>query len=107
MTADADTEAVVETEVEIVEEVVVTETSEALTEDVIADTIETDESAPVIAVADDLPEIVPGLAQPESPALPEDAADNDGTTEEVITETVADSSEAVVATPVETVATPE
>jgi hypothetical protein len=103
----ADAEAVVETEVESVEEVVVIETVEAVTEEVVAEATETDESAPVIAIVEELPEIVPGLAQPESPALPEDAAENDEATEELITESVTDSAEAVVATPVETIATPE
>jgi hypothetical protein len=62
---------------------------------------------PVIVAVEKLPEIVPGLAVPESPALPEDASTVDDAEEEVAGDSVVESAETVVATPVETIATPE
>lgn len=92
MTAETETVLeTIETEVEIVEEVEV---------------VEVEVSEPVIVAAEELPVIVPGLAVPESPALPE----NDSTVaaEEVVTpESVVESVDSIVATPVETIATPE
>lgn len=63
---------------------------------------ELEELEPVIVAAEELPEIVPGLAVPESPALPED-----DTEEVVAADSDAESEGSIVATPVETVATPE
>ena len=80
----AETETVVESEVELVEDVEIPEANDP---------------QPAIVAADELPEIVPGLAVPESPALP--TADSADASEEAF---VADSE---VATPVETIATPE
>ena len=64
------------------------------------------ELQPAIATAEELPEIVPGLIVPESPALPED--DSTVAAEEYVTpESFVESVDSVVATPVETIATPE
>jgi len=67
---------------------------------------------PVIVAAEELPEIVPGLAVPESPALPEAgspvSAEEVVAAEEVATaDSKIESVVPVVATPVETIATPE
>lgn len=73
---------------------------ESATEEVV------EELQSVIVAAEELPEIVPGLAVPESPALPEDTSPV--AAEEVVTpEPVVESADSVVATPVETIATPE
>jgi hypothetical protein len=66
-----------------------------------------EELKPVIVAAEELPEIVPGLAVPESPALPEDDAIVEDAAEEVARDSVVESAETVVATPVDTIATPE
>ncbi|MFT5328675.1 MAG: hypothetical protein ACI8P0_006590 [Planctomycetaceae bacterium] len=61
---------------------------------------------PVIVAAEELPEIVPGLAVPESPALPED--DTVDAADEVVTaDSEIESADTVVATPVETIVTPK
>ena len=85
-------------------ETVVESATEELVEEVEA--AEIDELQPVIVAAEELPEIVPDLAVPESPALPED--DSTVAAEEVATpESAIESVDSVVATPVETIATPE
>ncbi len=61
---------------------------------------ESEELEPVSVAAEELPEIVPGLAVPESPALPE--SDSSAEVEEAIA-----AKSVNVATPVETIATPE
>lgn len=85
-------------------ETVVESATEELVEEV--EVAEIEELQPVIVAAEELPEIVPGLAVPESPALPED--DSTVAAEELTTpESVIESVDSVVATPVETIATPE
>lgn len=89
--------------------------------DVVAETIEIDETLPFLVesavdaaevpaaetVTESLPVIVPGLAQPESPALPENTADNDSVETEVTADSATDSEPPVVATPVSAIAIPE
>ena len=68
--------------------------------------VEVEVSESIIVAAEELPEIVPGLAVPESPALPED--DTVDVAEEVVTaDSEIESADTVIATPVETIATPK
>ena len=84
----AETETVVEAEVELVDDVEVAELENL---------------EPEIVAAEELPEIIPGLARPESPALPED----DSADKVITADSKIESAGTVVATPVETIATPE
>jgi hypothetical protein len=85
-------------------ETVVESAAEELVEEV--EVAEIEELKPVIVAAEELPEIVPGLAVPESPALPED--DSTVAPQEVVTpESNVESVDSIVATPVETIAKPE
>lgn len=68
--------------------------------------VEVEVLEPVIVAAEELPEIVPGLAVPESPALPEDDS-TDAVEEVVAADSEIEPADTVVATPVETIATSE
>ena len=68
--------------------------------------VEIEVQEPVIVAAEELPEIVPGLAVPESPALPED--DSTDAAEEVVAgDSEIESADSIVETPVETISTTE
>lgn len=85
-------------------ETIVESTVEELIGDV--EVAEIEELQPVIDAAEQLPEVVPGLAVPESPALPEDGP-TVSAKELVPAESAVESLDSIVATPAETSATPE
>lgn len=85
-------------------ETIVESTAEELVDDV--EVAESEELQPVIKAAEQLPEIVPGLAVPESPALPEDGS-TVAAKEVVPAESAVESVDSIVATPAETIDTPE
>lgn len=84
---------------------VITEDVEALKEDV--SVVEVEELKPVIVAAEELPEIVPGLAIPESPALPEDAEGNSKGDNDSGVDSGSETIESVVTRPSELIAAPE
>jgi hypothetical protein len=85
-------------------ETVVESAAEEIVEEL--EVAEIEELKPALVTAEELPEIVPGLLVPESPALPED--DSTVAAEEYVPpEQFVESVDSVVATPVETIATPE
>ena len=85
-------------------ETVVESAAEEIVEEL--EVAEIEELKPTLVTAEELPEIVPGLIVPESPARPED--DSTVAAEEYVTpESFVESVDSVVATPVETIATPE